>query len=123
MRISDWSSDVCSSDLAAVNVHVRQQLVSGVEGPDADVPVRTGRGIAGARAEISGRKVGAAEIIGEADIPEIAALAFAAGRALGGGGVAELGADLEIGIADRGADLPGIGIVAQQALAAERRLA
>src|SRR3546814_1857559 len=31
MRISDWSSDVCSSDLAAPQVHYRSALIEGVE--------------------------------------------------------------------------------------------
>src|SRR3546814_5193810 len=38
MRISDWSSDVCSSDLLAPGVHAEAQLVRGLVG----LPLRVG---------------------------------------------------------------------------------
>src|SRR3546814_2050541 len=48
MRISDWSSDVCSSDLAALALHLRQKLavgqaVDGKLGPPRAAVVLAGR--------------------------------------------------------------------------------
>src|SRR3546814_17977135 len=35
MRISDWSSDVCSSDLAPENLHLTLRFIGEVDGRDA----------------------------------------------------------------------------------------
>src|SRR3546814_14524131 len=45
MRISDWSSDVCSSDLVAVITNGTAVLGLGAIGPLASKPVMEGKGV------------------------------------------------------------------------------
>src|SRR3546814_4240479 len=73
MRIRDWSSDVCSSDLVAVRVDealARPRLVVGRVNLDLDLRVETemptlgtiGNALAARRGEVTRRRFGRAEV-------------------------------------------------------------
>src|SRR3546814_15867370 len=84
MRISDWSSDVCSSHLDQAHVVIERQPGSGaVAGPQREAVPADAAGIAGDRAlrhEDAARQAGAAggilDVAGfvAGDGPEVAAL-------------------------------------------------
>src|SRR3546814_9207593 len=81
MRISDWSSDVCSSDLACDLVRVMLRIFAGVDA--AERPSHQRGGIAGAVDDPLDAGVDALDDVGgraalEAEAPGIAAKARAA---------------------------------------------
>src|SRR3546814_16148303 len=99
MRISDWSSDVCSSDLAGLIEHGRA----------AALPVR---GHAQQRAD--GDHAGAADA-GEQDVPGLREIAGArrhrqVGQALRGVDLAALSRRAAVHGCEAGAEAPDVGI-------------
>src|SRR3546814_10003319 len=58
MRISDWSSDVCSSDLLRLVLVDRREVLRPVELPDRELPVVGAAGIADVHDRSEERRVG-----------------------------------------------------------------